>query len=227
MLLNLFVIAFCVLLSWLLFRFPLKKAKTPDDFRKLLLFFGVLLMFVLFNGFLAFLGMGGLKNASSNAAITDTTQLAAINNGDGVVISGTLSDQNDFISGDYIAYMDESNLWTPKPLVIDLLDGRFEVSNDTYQGTNWPVDPRGFSYLQKNQPVIVVGYVENNLASLDKTHSIRADIVYAGSFEDFATRARVKQILASAMVLVNLFVAIMIVLIPMKECINGIKGSTS
>jgi hypothetical protein len=227
MLLNLFVIAFCIFLSWLLYRFPLKKAKTPDDFRKLLLFFGVLLIFVLFNGLLAFFGLGGLKNASSNAAITDTTQLAAIANGDGVVISGTVSSENDFISGDYIAYMDESNLWTPKPLIIDLQDGYFEISNDTYQGTNWPIDARGFSHLQKYQPVIVVGYVEDNLASLNKIHSIRADIIYAGSFDDFAARAKGKSILAYAMVLANLFVAFMIVLIPIRECYKGLKGSSS
>jgi hypothetical protein len=224
MILNLFLIAFCVFLSWLLYRFPLKKAKTPDDFRKLLLFFGVLLIFVLFNGLLAFFGLGGLKNASSNAAITDITQLSAIENGDGVVISGTLSDENDFLSGDYIAYIDESNLWTPKPLIIDLLDGSIEISNDTYQGTNWPVDPRGISYLPKYLPVIVVGYLDKNLASMNNTPSIRADIIYAGSFEDFAARAKGKSILAYAMILANLFVAFMIVLIPIRECIKGIKG---
>lgn len=108
--------------------------------------------------------------------------------------------------------------------MIDLVDGRIEISNDTYQGTNWPVDPRGISYLPKYLPVIVVGYLDKNLASMNNTPSIRADIIYAGSFEDFAARAKGKSILAYAMILANLFVAFMIVLIPVRECIKGIKG---
>ena len=56
---------FCIVMAWLLYRFPLQKAKTVDEFSKIVLFFLAITIFILFNVFLSFLGMSGLKLAST------------------------------------------------------------------------------------------------------------------------------------------------------------------
>jgi len=113
-----------------------------------------------------------------------------------------------------------------KNCCLDLNSGSIAIRNDTYQAMNWPVDANGNSYLQAKQPVTIVGFVENNLelTSGNKSHTIRADIIYAGAYNDFTARARVKLILATAMVWANAFVALMIVTLPLRDCLRGMKG---
>jgi|AutmiccommuBRH23_1029490.scaffolds.fasta_scaffold00301_72 hypothetical protein len=100
--------------------------------------------------------MSGLKIASSSSPLTLLTEIEQKNNGDGVLFIGKVSNSNNPISGDYVAYLDEIGLWTPDQLWIDLSDGKIAIDNDTYQATNWPVDNFNISYLQANMPVTVV-----------------------------------------------------------------------
>jgi hypothetical protein len=221
---NLALIVFCILIAWLLYRFPLQKAKTPADYRKLFPFFCALLGFLLFNGFLAYLGQGGLSIASSSTPVQDLKSLAEIKNGDGVILSGLVSDKNAVIYGGYVAYLD-NHLWSPMELWLDLKDGSIPITNGTYQATNWPVDTSGISYLQAKQQVIVVGFVEDGTGPTNgnKSRMIRADIVYAGTHDKFTARARSKLILATAMVWSNAFVALMIIILPLRDCLKGMK----
>jgi hypothetical protein len=222
---NLALIVFCSFIAWLLYRFPLKKAKTPTDYQKLFPFFCALIGLVLFNGLLAYLGLGGLSIANSSTPVLDLKSLDGKKSGDGVILVGIVSDKNATIYGDYIAYLDD-HLWSPMELWLDLNGGSIAVTNDTYQATNWPVDAMGYSYLQAKQPVTVVGFVENNLGLINgnKSQTIRADIVYAGVYDDFTARARDKLILARAMVLANAFVVLLIVVLPLRDCLKGMKG---
>lgn len=225
MILNLVFLGFCGLLAWLLFRFPFQNAKSPEEYRKLFLFFCVLAGFLIFNGFLAYIGMGGLKLAAKSPPITDLLVLEKVENQEGLILSGVVSDRNQMIFGDYVAYTDEEHLWSPKGLLIDLKQGQVAISNNTYRATDWPVDILGYSYLKTGQPVIVVGYLENstNLLTGEKTKSIRADLVYSGTHAAFASRARIQQIFAIGLLLANIVLAAMIVLIPVRECSKEMK----
>jgi hypothetical protein len=82
------------------------------------------------------------------------------------------------------------------------------------------------SYLQAKQPVTIVGFVENNLELIsgNKSQTIRADIIYAGAYDDFTARARVQLILATALVWANAFVALVLVIFPLRDCLKGMKG---
>jgi hypothetical protein len=84
----------------------------------------------------------------------------------------------------------------------------------------------GLSYLQAKQPVTIVGFVENNLELIsgNKSQTIRADIIYAGAYDDFTARARVQLILATALVWANAFVALVLVIFPLRDCLKGMKG---
>jgi hypothetical protein len=53
--------------------------------------------------------------------------------------------------------------------------------------------------------------------------TIRADIIHAGAYEDFTARARSKLILATALVWANAFVALMIVILPLRDCLKGMQ----
>ncbi len=225
MIANLIWMFFCSLLAWLLYRFPLQKATTPADYRKLLPFFCALIGFVVFNGLLAYMGMGGLSLANSSAPILELKSLAGEKSETGVILAGVVSDQNPTIYGDYVAYVDD-HLWSPMELWLDLKDGRIAITNDTYRATNWPVDAMGSVYLQAKQPVIVVGFVENNLGLIsgDQSQTIRAELIYAGAYQDFTARARSQLILATAIVWANAFVVLMIVLLPLRDCLRGLRG---
>jgi hypothetical protein len=223
---NLLFFLFCITIAWLLYRFPLQRAKSTDEYRKLFYFFCMLIVFVLFNAFLAFLGFGGLKLASTGLPITSTAEIADKESEDSILLVGEVSNQNNAIYRDYIAYTDDQHLWTPTELWIDLKDGKIAITNTTYQATSWKIDPSGNSYLLPKQPVVVVGAVEDwvNLSSGEKSQSVRATIVYAGSFEEFASRARIKSLMAGGMMLLNLLAAIMIGIGPTLECGRNLKN---
>ncbi len=225
MLANLFLLLGCGLFAWLLARFPLKNAKVPADYRKLLPFFFALLGFLLFNALLAWQGVRSLSATLADPPVSTLAALAGAKSGNGIVLSGVVSAQNDTMTGDYVAYVDEQHLWSPMELWLDLNDGRLAVSNDTYRATHWPVDAMGYAYLRAGQPVIVVGAVENYLAltSGATSQEIRAEIVYAGSYEAFANRSRASLIPATVMLLANIFVLLLILLLPLRDCLKGLK----
>jgi len=91
---NLALVVFCSLIAWLLYRFPLKKAKIPADYQKLFPFICALVGFVLFNGLLAYLGLGGLSLANSSTPTQDLKSIVGKKSGDGVIVIGIVSDRN-------------------------------------------------------------------------------------------------------------------------------------
>ncbi|MBN1310156.1 MAG: hypothetical protein JXB30_01975 [Anaerolineae bacterium] len=222
---TLIILAFCIAITWLIYRFPLRNAKEPADYRKLLLFFGVIILFLVFNTLLALAGYGGLGLAVTGTPLTSTQALSDISSGDGVILVGEISPDNRGIYSDYAAYQDETHLWSPDELWIDLDDGTIAVTNDTYRATGWPVDAMGYTYLRAGQPVVAVGYLERNttLVSRDDSLSVRADIVYAGSLDDFRSRARINRLLAAALVIVNGAVVIVVVVLPVRRCLIGMR----
>ena len=229
MLTSLFLLLFCGLLAWLLTRFPLKNAQTPADYRKLLPFFYALLGFLLFNALLAFQGVRSLSATLNNPPVSTLSALSGARSGDGIMLSAVVSAQNEAMLGDYLAYVDEQNLWSPMELWLDLDDGRLAISNDTYQATGWPIDAMRYSYLQAGQPVIVVGRAENwaGLVDGETSQTIRAEIVYVGTYESFAARARLQRIPAIGLFLANLLAMLLILLLPLRDCHKGLKSDPS
>lgn len=225
MLTSLFLLLFCGLLAWLLARFPLKNAQTPADYRKLLPFFIALPGFLLFNALLAFQGARSLSASLADPPLSTLSAMAGAKSGDGIMLGGMVSAQNDTLTGDYVAYVDEEHLWSPMELWLDLDDGRLAISNDTYQAANWPVDAMRYSYLQAGQPVIVVGRAENWVGLVDDetSQTIRAEIVYAGTYDAFAARARLQRIPAIGLLLANLLAMLLILLLPLRDCLAGLK----
>ncbi len=229
MVLNIVLIAFCLSIAWLLYRYPLHHAKTPEEYRRLFPFFCALVGFVLFNALLAYFGVSGLWIAASSTPLTHPREFKDKVSGDGVLLVGQVSQQNPALHDDYVAYLDESHLWTPKPLWIDLQTGGVAITNDNYQATGWPVDARQFSYLRPGQAVVVVGYLEDTVGLSDGAHSqtLRADTVYAGSHADFVARARVRLALAGVILAVNLIVAALIVIVPLRDCWQGMRSQNA
>lgn len=225
MLTNLVLLLFCALLAWLLARFPLKNATTPADYRKLLPFFIALPGFLLFNALLAFQGVRSLSATLAAPPVSTLAALAGAKSGDGIMLGGVVSAQNDTLAGDYVAYVDEGHLWSPMELWLDLEDGRLAISNDTYQAVSWPVDAMRYSYLQAGQPVIVVGRAENWVGLVDggASQTIRAEMVYAGTYDAFAARARLQRIPAVGLLLANLLAILLILLLPLRDCLEGLK----
>jgi len=225
---TLIILAFCIAMAWLLYRFPLSKAKEPADYRKLLLFSAMIVLFLLFNTLLALAGYGGLGLAATVAPVTSMQGLSDANAENGMILVGQVSTDNIGIYGDYVAYHDESHLWSPDELWIDLEDEPIAITNDTYQATGWPVDAMQYSYLQAGQPVVVVGYLDHstNLVSGDEILSVRADTLYAGSLEDFRSRAQIKRILAAVLVAANVAVLIAVLALPVRRCLIGMMKAT-
>ncbi|GAP18495.1 hypothetical protein [Levilinea saccharolytica] len=224
---NLILFAFCIFMAWLLYRFPLRKAKTPEAYRLLFLFFCVLTAMLLFNAFLAYLGLSGLNRASINAPTARLSDMKNMKSGDAILIAATVSERNTPLLGDYLAYTDENHLWSPMELWLDLKDESVAVTNDTYQASVWPIDAGGMAYLKAKQPVIVVGFVENtlNLVNGEWSQSVRADLIYAGTFEAFAKRAQEKQTLAMVMMAANLVAAVLLIILPVQECWKGMNSA--
>ncbi len=225
---NIALLLIVIAITGLLYRFPLRNPKTPPDtYRKLVLFFGILTFAALFNGFLAFLGMSGLRLASSRPPITALAALSEYTPGDGIILIGEVSVRNEATyQEEYIAYTDEGGrVWSPEQLWIDVQAGSFAIINTTYQAIGWPIDAGGNSYLRAKQPVTVVGVLEDRIdpAREQKVYTLRADIVYARSYDDFVARARFKMILAAAMIAANACVVILILVFMLPPCIKRMK----
>ena len=217
---NIVLFGFFGLLAWLMFSFILPKAEKKQDYKKLLIFFLVIAFFLLMNGLFAYLGMSGLSNAGSADPIVDINSINEKQDGDGVVIFGKISSQNQVFYDDYAAYLDEIGLWSPDRLWIELADGEIAIDNDTYQPTNWPEDSLGRSYLQINDPITVIGLVRIN--QIDQAKLIEAEIIHAGPFESFVARSKTKLGIAIAMTIANL-IAVILLFIPIIKSIKGMR----
>jgi hypothetical protein len=182
-------------------------------------------LFLLFNTLLALAGYGGLGLAATATPVTSMQGLSDANAEDGMILVGQVSTDNIGIYGDYVAYQGDNQFWSADELWISLDSGAIAITNDTYMPTNWPMDARGYTYLQAGQPVVVVGYLDHstNLVSGDESLSVRADTVYAGSLEDFRSRAQVKRILAAVLVIVNVAGIGVALVLPIRRCLIGMR----
>ena len=217
---NIVFLVFFSLIAWLMFSFLLPKVEKKQDYKKLLIFFLAIGFFLLVNGLFSYLGMSGLMEAGNTDPIVDQISINEKLDGDGVIISGIVSNQNQVYYDDYAAYLDELVLWSPDRLWIELDIGEIAVDNDTYQATNWPVDSLERTYLQINSPVTIVGFVKIN--QIDQSRLIEADIIHAGSFESFVSRSNTKLGIAVAMTIMNL-IAVIFIFIPIIKSLNGMR----
>jgi hypothetical protein len=216
---NVAIFVFCALITWLLVRFRLREAASVADVRKVLPFFVALALFLLFNAWLAFVGRRSLVEAANAVPLTTLRALETIETGNGIILDGEVSAQNQATYWDYVAYIDEQHLYSPPDLLIRLADGDVAVSNDDYSARNWPAGTGSYPYLAAGHRVIVVGTLERAvyLTGPDKGQeslSVHAEIVYAGSRADFARQAERRVILPTLMLALNLSGALVILGLP-------------
>jgi hypothetical protein len=216
---NTFILVFCGFMAWLLYRFKLSKAVSRTEVQKLLPFFFVLGVFFLFNALFAFMGQGGLELAIKMEPVTLLPVLEDTESGDGVILDGVVSANNSSsYREEYVVYIDDTHLWSPSELLIELEDGTVAISNDTYARRNWFRDGR--SYLKANDPVIIVGKVERSVSLLGEnkgeTHlSIHADLIYVGEHADFVAHAKQRILFPTGMLAANLIGAVVVIVVPM------------
>jgi len=219
MFVNIFLIVFFSFISWLLYRYPMKAAKTSSEYRRLFYFFIVIAFFVFINGVFAYMGVSGLKLTAESSPIPGLMGLEGKKSGDGVIITGKTSENNEYKNGDYIAYIDDIGLWSPMNLWIDFKNGEtIAITNNTYQATGWPVDGLNYLYIKENQELVIVGYVENNIDIFngEKTQTIRADIVFAGSHEEFIARAESKILISEIIMSINAVLIFLLIIYPLR-----------
>jgi hypothetical protein len=224
---SMLLTGFCVLLSWLIYRFPLKAATTPAEFRLLLWITVALGCFLLFGALLNLAGWNGLRKSTQEKPITSYAELTTKKVDTGVVFQGFISKQNEKRHGDYIAYSDDKALWSPERLWLELEGGRIAINNTNYQAVSWPIDPLGNLYLMAEQPVIVIGILKNyteNLKGEQPFQQVRAEVVFGGSYQVFVSRASVKSYIAMALALANLLIAGIILSKILPACIRGMKS---
>ncbi len=229
---NVFVLLFCGLMAWLLYRFKLSKAGSRTEVRKLFPFFFVFGGFFVLNALFAVMGRGGLNLALKMTPVTLLAVLEDTESGDGVILDGMVSANNPSSYGEYVAYIDDKHLWSPSELLIDLEDGVVAISNDTYTARNWPRDAGSFLYLKANDPVIILGKVERSVPLLGTDNgqqhlSIHAEIIYAGEHADFVARAKQRMILPTVMLAANVIAAVVVVVVPVVFWLRSNKAQST
>jgi hypothetical protein len=218
---NIVFFVFFSLLAWLVYSFILPKAEKKQDYKNLFFFFLAAGVFLSVNGLFSYLGMSGLSMAGSSDPIVDFKTIDQKQDGEGVVLFGKVSSNNKIILDNYAAYLDDTGLWSPDRLWIELLDGEIAIDNDTYQPTNWPEDFMGRSYLEIDSPVTVVGFVRIN--RIDQSRLIEAEIIHAGQFDSFVSRSKTKLGIAIAMTILNL-IAVILIFVPIIKSFKGMRA---
>jgi hypothetical protein len=218
---NIVFFVFFSLLAWLVYSFILPKAEKKQDYKNLFFFFLTAGVFLSVNGLFSYLGMSGLSMAGSSDPIVDFKTIDQKQDGEGVVLFGKVSSNNKIILDNYAAYLDDTGLWSPDRLWIELLDGEIAIDNDTYQPTNWPEDFMGRSYLEIDSPVTVVGFVRIN--RIDQSRLIEAEIIHAGQFDSFVSRSKTKLGIAIAMTILNL-IAVILIFVPIIKSFKGMRA---
>lgn len=217
---NIVFLVFFSLIAWLMFSFLLPKAEKKQDYKKLLIFFLAIGFFLLVNGLFSYLGMSGLSMAGSSDPIVDFKTIDQKQDGEGVVLFGKVSNKNKIIIDNYAAYLDDTGLWSPDRLWMELVNGEIAIDNDTYQPTNWPEDFMARSFLEIDSPVTVVGFVRIN--RIDQSRLIEAEIIHAGQFESFVSRSKTKLGIAIAMTILN-WIAVILIFVPVIKSFKGMR----
>jgi hypothetical protein len=218
---NIVFFVFFSLLAWLVYSFILPKAEKKQDYKNLFFFFLAAGVFLSVNGLFSYLGMSGLSMAGSSDPIVDFKTIDQKQDGEGVVLFGKVSSKNKIIMDNYVAYLDDTGLWSPDRLWIELVNGEIAIDNDTYQPTNWPEDFMGRSYLEIDSPVTVDGFVRIN--RIDQSRLIEAEIIHAGQFDSFVSRSKTKLGIAIAMTILNL-IAVILIFVPIIKSFKGMRA---
>lgn len=225
MITNIFVLLFCGLMAWLLYRFRLKKAVSASEVRKLFPFFLVLVLFLLFNALLAWQGGMALVSAVDTPPVTTTAALKAIKTGGPVILDGEVSDQNSIVYKNFVAYFDDEQFYSPLELSIALSDGTAVIGNNDYEARNWPFENDFYAHLSVGTRVIVLGELERGvvIAGPNKGKeivSVHARMIFAGTHKDFVSRAKKKIFLPVVLLLFNLSAVVLMVTLPVASLIR-------
>ena len=219
---NIFVFLFCCLLGGLLYHFPLRRAATQSEVGKLALAFAFIGIFFLVNAFFAYQGRRALLMAIHTPPILAMEVLEDVETGAPVILDGIVSEENPIRTENYVAHIecdeDTCTRYVPSGLLLALDGGDAVISNDDFKDRQWPSSD-DVLFLAPAEPVIVVGTTERGVIIFGPdtgkgTLSIHADMVYAGSHEDFVARARRNMVFPLVMLIANLVAVVAVVLLP-------------
>jgi hypothetical protein len=220
---NVFVFLFSGLLVGLLYYFRLRRAATKAEVGRLAMVCAFIGVFFLVNALFAQLGRSALLVAADTSPVLSLDVLEAVETGAPVILDGIVSLENPTYIENYVGYIecndDACTRYVPSSLLIRLDGGDVAVRNGDFEDRGWPYASDGILFLAPGDPVIVVGEMERGVTILGpdegkETFSIRADIVYAGSREDFVARAEARVILPTIMLIVNLVAVAVVLLLP-------------
>jgi hypothetical protein len=231
---NVFVFLFSGLLVGLLYYFKLRRASTKAEVGRLALVFGFIGFFFLVNALFAQMGRGALLMAVDTRPVTSIEVLEAVETGAPVILDGIVSLENPTTIKDYVSYSecndDGCTRYVPSSLLIRLDGGDVAILNDDFEDREWPYASDGVLFLAPGDPVIVVGAMQRGVTMLGRdkgkeTFSIQADIVYAGSHEDFVARADARLIFPTLLLVVNLVAVAVVLLLPWASWYLRLRGS--
>jgi hypothetical protein len=206
---NIFTLIFACSMLWLLHRYAVPQIHSVASRRATLIAHGFLSLVLLVNALFAFLGRGGLLLVAELPTTTTLQEVQHAGLGDTLVVVGRVSPQNDTLFREYVAYV-EDYLRSPRLLWVDLEDGAVAITNDTYAQRNWPIAEdasTSITYLPAYHPIVVTGYVERDTAVAGRSvggPTLRAELVYAGGYENFIAQARQRLIIPTVLLVLNL-----------------------
>lgn len=189
---NMILFAFCIMIARWIMRLKLKKNADRQAVLHALWILPVVLVFLLVNMLLAVAEYSRVRMLANLDPVLYESVLHETGNGEPVIIFGKVSPDNPVVQGDYIAYMDEQALWSPKGIVVDLDRGNTRLANDNYTAINWPVDASANAFLQAGQVVTVFGHTGRStiIAGTDRgreVFEVTATDVFAGSVDGYVS----------------------------------------
>jgi hypothetical protein len=218
----------------LLHYFKLRRASTKAEVGRLALVLAFIGVFFLVNALFAQMGRGALLMAVDTRPVTSLDVLETVETGAPVILDGIVSLENPTYIQNYVSYIecddDGCTRYVPSRLLIRLDGGDVTILNDDFEDREWPYASDGVLFLATGDPVIVVGAMQRGVTMLGRekgkeTFSILADIVYAGSHEDFVTRAEARLIFPTILLIVNLVAVAVVVLLPWASWYLRPKGT--
>jgi len=218
-----FAFIFLCFLSIILYRFRLRKASNKKEILKLAGVFFIIGLFLIFIG-LFYLSDRDLIIKRIELPVTGAEKFKDLKSTSDILLKGKTSKimpviHKDFVA--YIAYDDEglNERRTPE-LLIDLPDGEILLGNNDYAIVNWPldIDVYDYNYLKRETDVIIVGTVEKWYTIKDgksiEKKGVRADFVFAGTYDDYLNTMKKRIILPEAMFYISCLAGLITWLLP-------------
>ncbi len=221
MALNIFIFLFIGALWGLLYYFPLRRAKTPNELKALCYFLLVFGVVFLGNACGAALGARSLWRAVRTPVVMSLGTWGELSPGQAVILSGRVSLANPLLLSNYVAYdacdAERCDLGeVPEHIRLTLDDGDVVIRNNDFQAVAWPLannPPESFyivHYLAPGEPVIVAGLKES-------CDTVKADLLYVGTHRAFVARAKRNLLMPLMLLGLNLLGAISIVVLPLQR----------